>query len=43
MFDATGKMQPRAWPIMGAMALTSLFVVLASRACARRRSDAPSG
>jgi uncharacterized membrane protein YdjX (TVP38/TMEM64 family) len=44
MFDASGKMQPRALPIMGAMALTSLLVALVSRACARQRSrQAPSG
>lgn len=42
MFDPSGKMQPHAWPIMGAMALTSLLVVLASRACQRSRR-APSG
>lgn len=38
MFDASGKMQPRAWPIMGAMVAVSALVVLTTRLRARARA-----
>ena len=38
MFDATGKMQPRAWPILGAMLAVSLVIVTLTRVYERRRS-----
>lgn len=37
MFDASGKMQPQAWPILGALFVASLLVAALARACERRR------
>jgi uncharacterized membrane protein YdjX (TVP38/TMEM64 family) len=37
MFDASGTMQPRAWPIMGAMLLASLVITAAVRVVEKRR------
>lgn len=36
MFDASGKLQPGAWPIMGAMLVVSLAIAWAARAYDRR-------
>jgi uncharacterized membrane protein YdjX (TVP38/TMEM64 family) len=38
MFDPSGRMQPIAWPIMGALLLASILVALIARARERRRS-----
>lgn len=37
MFDASGRMQPAAWPIMGAMLAASLVIAALARARVRRR------
>lgn len=37
MFDASGTMQPRAWPIMGAMVVASLAVAAVARVVEKRR------
>jgi uncharacterized membrane protein YdjX (TVP38/TMEM64 family) len=37
MFDASGKMQPGAWPILAALGLTSLVIAVLFRAYERRR------
>jgi len=37
MFDASGRMQPGAWPIMAGLAAGSLVLALVARAWARRR------
>jgi uncharacterized membrane protein YdjX (TVP38/TMEM64 family) len=36
IFDASGRMQPRAWPIMGALLAASLLLVAILRYCDRR-------
>lgn len=46
MFDASGKMQPRAWPVMGALLVFSIIVAVGFRFYERRRltrvdDDAP--
>ncbi|MFT3914877.1 MAG: SDR family NAD(P)-dependent oxidoreductase [Anaeromyxobacteraceae bacterium] len=38
LFDEAGRLQPRAWPIMGALIALSLVVAALARARARRRS-----
>jgi uncharacterized membrane protein YdjX (TVP38/TMEM64 family) len=38
MFDASGKMQPEAWPIMGGLAGASLTIALFARYLARRQA-----
>jgi len=38
MFDASGSMQPSAWPIMAGLILTSLAIMLLFRAYTRRRA-----
>jgi uncharacterized membrane protein YdjX (TVP38/TMEM64 family) len=46
MFDASGKMQPDAWPALGGLAATSLLVAGLDRVYARRRRSStatPSG
>ena len=46
VFDASGKMQPDAWPILGGMLLVSVIIALAARARAKalrsRHSGGPS-
>jgi len=43
MFDASGRMQPAAWPIMAALLILSLGVAALARARQRRRiSEGPS-
>lgn len=37
MFDASGKLQSGAWPILGGLAVASLIVAVLARAYARRR------
>lgn len=37
MFDASGKMQPAAWPIMAGLLLASLGIAVVARAWERRR------
>lgn len=37
MFDASGKMQPAAWPIMGALFVASVVIAVLARAWERRR------
>lgn len=43
MFDASGKMQPDAWPIMGGMLVASLTIALAARARAKALRSRHSG
>ncbi len=40
MFDASGHMQPRAWPILGAMLATSIVLVMILRWQEKRKSVA---
>ena len=42
MFDASGKMQPGAWPIMGGLLIASLTIAALARAYERRLSGSPS-
>lgn len=43
MFDASGKMQPAAWPIMAGLLVTSLVIAALARVWERRRvSGGPS-
>lgn len=43
MFDASGHIQPGAWPALAALAAASLLVALLARANARRRTTLPPG
>jgi uncharacterized membrane protein YdjX (TVP38/TMEM64 family) len=43
MFDASGKMQPGAWPIMGGLLIASLTIAALARAYGRRLSAGASG
>lgn len=40
MFDASGKMQPTAWPVMAGLVVFSLLVAIAFRAYTRKRGAA---
>ena len=42
MFDASGKMQPAAWPIMAGLLIVSLVIAALARAYARSRLSADS-
>ena len=41
MFDAAGRMRPRAWPIMAGFTIASLAIGVLARAWERRRRLAP--
>jgi len=40
MFDASGRMQPGAWPILGVLSAVSITVALVARHLERRRARA---
>lgn len=42
MFDASGNLQPAAWPVMGAMLAASLAIAALARVWLRRRSSIPA-
>lgn len=42
MFDASGNMQPGAWPIMGGLLIASVTIAALARAYERRLSGGPS-
>jgi uncharacterized membrane protein YdjX (TVP38/TMEM64 family) len=43
MFDASGKMQPAAWPILAGLLAASVVIALLARAWERRHLGAPGG
>jgi len=40
MFDASGQMQPGAWPILAGLFIASLLLAVLARACERCRRPA---